>query len=299
MLSNHGLNHHTQARSLLIALGLNLGFAIAELLTGFFANSLTLIAGALHDAGDAVALGLSYLGLRISILPPNHRRTFGYRKLRILITFVNALALGLFTLLVIRAAILRLITPEPVKSRIMITMAVIGFAVNAIAVLILKQHRHSLNIRAAMWHLLDDLLGFVAVLIGGIAIRLTGWTVIDPALSIAVAGLVIYGVWRVFREATSILIDSTPKDLNFAEVQNFILGFSPIIKNIHDLHIWTLGEDERALIAHLVVKDNALSSFHPLLSQLNCALKERFGINHITLELECEQCKSKDDVCIN
>ncbi|MEO0019921.1 MAG: cation diffusion facilitator family transporter [candidate division WOR-3 bacterium] len=299
MEANHRHSHQVQARSLILALALNLSFAVAEIITGLLANSLVLLAGAVHDFGDAVGLGLSYVGLRLSVLPPNRRRTFGYRKVRILITFVNALALGVFTVLIIRAAIVRIFSPEPVKSPVMILMAVVAFFVNGTAVLILKKHRHSLNIRAAMWHLIDDLLGFVAVLVGGVVIRLTGWSIVDPILSIAVACLVIFGVWRIFREATSILIDATPRDLNFDQVQRFIKDFSPLIENVHDLHIWTLGEEERALMAHLVVKDNSLSSFHPLLSKLNCALKERFAINHITLELECEQCKSKDDVCIN
>jgi cobalt-zinc-cadmium efflux system protein len=296
-----GHNHSpgVQGRSLILAISLNLGFAIAEMVTGFFANSLVLIAGAVHDTGDAVALGISYLGLRLSLLPPSRRRTFGYRKVRILISFVNALGLAVVTVLVLRAAVARIIAPGPVKSPVMILMAVIGIGVNGAAVLILNRHRHSLNIRAAMWHLLDDLLGFGAVLIGGLAIRFTGWLVIDPLLSIAVGGLVLYGAWRVFREASGILIDSTPQDLDFETVRGFIRGFSPLIQDIHDLHIWTMGEDERALMAHLVVKDGALSSFQPLLSSLNRALSERFNITHITLELECGECKSKENVCLN
>uniref|UniRef100_A0A7C1NAW1 Cation transporter n=1 Tax=candidate division WOR-3 bacterium TaxID=2052148 RepID=A0A7C1NAW1_UNCW3 len=288
-----------QGRSLLLSILLNLGFALLELFAGLFANSLVLVAGALHDAGDAVALVLSWLGLRLSLLPPNRRRTFGYRKVRILVAFVNALALAVFTVLVVRAAIGRIVTPEPVKSPVLILAALVGIGVNGAAVLILRQERHSLNIRAAMWHLLDDLLGFVAVLLGGIVIRLTGWTVIDPVLSIAVGIMVLYGTWRVFREATSILIDSTPRDLNYEEVRRFITSFSPAIRDLHDLHIWTLGEGERALMAHLVVADGTVSSFQSLLAQLDCALRDRFNIQHITFELECDACKSGAGVCLN
>ncbi|MGQ9707492.1 MAG: cation diffusion facilitator family transporter [bacterium] len=297
-MAGHNHNGSFQGRSLISAIGLNLVFAIAEMVAGLFANSLVLITGALHDAGDAAALGLSYLGLRLSLLPPSRRRTFGYRKVRILISFVNAIALTVFTVLLIRTAVLRIFAPEPVKSPVLILMALIGIGVNGAAVLILARHRHSLNIRAAMWHLLDDLLGFGAVLVGGIGIRLTGWLVIDPLLSIVVAGLVLYGAGRVFWQATEILIDLTPNDLRFDDVQHFILGFAPEIEAVHDLHLWTLGEGERALMAHLVVKDGMVSSFHPLLSRLGCGLKERFGINHITIELECGECKSKESVCL-
>ncbi len=286
-----------QRRSLIISTGLNLGFALTELLTGLWANSLVLIAGALHDAGDAVALMLSYLGLRLSLLPPNGQRTFGYRKIQVLIAFVNALALTVLTVLVIRTAFTRIFNPETVKSPVMIAMAILGIFVNGTAVLILNRHRHSLNIRAAMWHLLDDLLGSGAVLVSGIIIGITNWTVIDPLLSIAIALLVIYGTYRIFRQSVNILIDATPQDLNYDTVRNFILGFSPEIRAIHDLHIWTLGEKERALSAHLVVNDGMLSSFQPLLSELTCSLEKRFAITHITLELECDRCKSKDNIC--
>jgi cobalt-zinc-cadmium efflux system protein len=288
-----------QRHSLVLSILLNSGFALAELLAGVFANSLVLIAGALHDAGDAVALLLSYLGLRLSLLPPNRRRTFGYRKVRILIAFVNALALAVFTVLVMRAAVSRILNPELVKSPVLLVMALLGIGVNGIAVLLLRRDRHSLNIRAAMWHLLDDLLGFVAVLFGGVLIRMTGLMVIDPLLSIAVSLLVLYGTWRVFRQATSILIDSTPQDLNYDEVRHFIRNFSPLIQDVHDLHLWTLGEGERALMAHLVVQDGPVSSFQPLLAALNSGLRQKFDLSHITLELECSACKSGANVCIN
>ncbi|MGC8797853.1 MAG: cation diffusion facilitator family transporter [candidate division WOR-3 bacterium] len=288
-----------QRKSLQFSIFLNTGFALAELGAGLFANSIVLVAGALHDAGDAVALVLSYLGLKLSLLPPSRRRTFGYRKVRILIAFVNALALAVFTVLVVRVAISRILAPEPVKSPVLMVMALAGIAVNGAAVLVLSRDRYSLNIRAAMWHLLDDLLGFLVVLLGGLAIRLTGLVVIDPLLSIGVSLFVLYGVWRVFREAVSILIDSTPRDLNYDEVRRFILGSSPLIQEVHDLHIWTLGEGERALMAHLVVADGLVSSFQPLLARLSCDLKKRFDISHITLELECGGCKSGENVCLN
>lgn len=296
----HG-HHHSpdrQGRSLLVSIFLNLGFAVAELVFGLIANSLVLVADALHDAGDAVALGLSYFGLRLSQRRPNTRRTFGYRKVRILTAFINALALIGLTVLIVRAAILRILAPEPVQSPILIAMAVAGLVVNGAAVLLLRRDRHSLNIRAAMWHLLEDLFGWVAVLVGGVVIRFTGAYVIDPILSLAVSAFVLYGAWSVFRESTSILIDSTPKDLDFTEIRDFVLGFDPAIEGIHDLHIWTLGEGERALMAHLVVPDRELSSYYPMLARLECDLGGRFAIDHVTLELECDKCKSGSKVCL-
>ncbi|MEO0078622.1 MAG: cation diffusion facilitator family transporter [candidate division WOR-3 bacterium] len=294
-------NHHAhvrQGRSLLLSIALNLGFAGAELVFGLVANSLVLVADALHDASDAVALGLSYFGLRLSERAPNRRRTFGYRKVRILTAFLNAVILVGLTAFVLRAAVMRLLRPEPVRSPILIIMAVVGLGVNGLAVLLLRRDRASLNIRAAMWHLLEDFFGWGAVLVGGMIISLTGWYFIDPLLSIVISGFVLYGAYSVFRESASILIDSTPHDLSFDAVRTFVLGFDPVIKDIHDLHIWTLGEGERALMAHLVVTDGPVSSYHPLLSRLERALAENFTLNHVTLELECGECKSGDNVCL-
>jgi len=300
-MSGHHHDHDTTARqgsSLIMSICLNLGFAVAELIFGLIANSLALVADSIHDASDALALGISYFGLKLSERAPNQRRTFGYRKVRILIAFINALVLAGLTVFVVRAALFRVLHPEPVKSPILIVMAVAGLVVNGLAVLLLRRDRQSLNIRAAMWHLMEDFLGWIAVLVGGIIIKLTGWYVIDPILSLAVSVFVIYGAYSVFRESASILIDSTPHDVSFDTVRRFILDFDPQIAGVHDLHIWTLGEGERALMAHLVVKDAQVSSFHPMLSKLEGALTDKFDIAHVTLELECGECKSADNVCL-
>jgi cobalt-zinc-cadmium efflux system protein len=298
MSAHHDHGHARQGRSLVFSICLNLGFAVAELVFGLLANSLVLVADAIHDTGDAVALGLSYFGLRMSRRPPTRRRTFGYRKVRILTAFINALALIALTVFVVRAAILRILRPEPVHSSVLIALAIAGLVINGLAVLLLRRDRHSLNIRAAMWHLMEDFLGWIAVLAGGIVIRLTNWYVIDPILSIAISAFVLWGAWSVFRESASILIDSTPRDIDFDDVRGFITGFDPSVEGIHDLHIWALGEDERALMAHLVVPDRPLASFYPMLARLECALGEKYHIDHVTLELECGQCKSADHICL-
>ncbi len=297
----HHHDHHAagrQGRSLVVSIVLNLGFAIAELVFGLIANSLALVADAIHDAGDAVALGLSYAGLRLSQRRPNAKRTFGYKKVRILTAFMNALFLIGMTAFVVRAAILRIISPEPVRAPILIVMAIVGLVINGAAVLLLRRDKHSLNIRAAMWHMMEDFLGWIAVLVGGIIIHFTGWYIIDPVLSLLISAFVLYGAWSVFRESTSILIDSTPKDIDFDEVRQYILDCDPDVIGVHDLHIWTLGEGNRALMAHLKVPDRELSTFYPMLARLECDLEKKFHIDHVTLELECDKCKSGDNVCL-
>lgn len=286
-----------QKNSLILSITLNLAFALAELIAGLVANSLTLISDSLHDLSDSFALTLSYFGLRMAQLSPNQKRTFGYKKIRILTAFLNALILVILTIIVLRAAILRIIHPEAVRSSVLLGMAIIGIIINGTAIFLLRHDHASLSIRAAMLHLLEDFLGWIAVLVGGLIIHFTKWYIIDPILSIGISAFVIYGAYKILRESTSILIDSTPKDLNFAEIQKFVLNYNSRIIDLHDLHIWTLGEGERALMAHIVVNDNLISSYYPLLKDLECALIKNFQITHVTLELECDQCKSGENVC--
>jgi cobalt-zinc-cadmium efflux system protein len=296
MPHDHG-HDHGQKSSLLLSIGLNFGFAIVEFFAGLFANSLALLSDSVHDLADAAALGLSYFGVRLSEQHATERRTFGYKKVRILTAFINALVLIGLTVFIIRAAIVRMLHPESVKAPVMVYLAIAGIVINGLAVLVLRRHRGSLNIRAAMWHLLEDFLGWIAVMVGGIVINFTHWYIIDPILSILLGVFVIYGAYTVFREAFRILIDSTPHDISFAEVTTFIKAFDPSIRDLHDLHIWTIGEGERALMCHVVVQDAAVSSFYPLLSRLECALHDKFEITHVTAELECENCKSGENVC--
>jgi cobalt-zinc-cadmium efflux system protein len=296
-LHSHSHNLNRQKRSLILSIILNLIFAIGELIAGLFANSLTLISGSLHDLSDSFALTLSYFGLRVAQLSPNRRRTFGYKKIRILTAFLNAFVLAVFTVIVLRAVVLRIIHPEQVKSSVLWVIAIIGIIVNGTAVFQLYRDRASISIRTAMLHLVDDFLGWIAILAGGLIIQFTKWYVIDPILSIGVSAFVIYGAYKILRESASILIDSTPRDISFEAVRKFVLDFDKRVIDLHDLHIWTIGEGERALMAHIVVNDNPISSYHQLLSNLECALIQNFQITHVTLELECDKCKSGENVC--
>jgi cobalt-zinc-cadmium efflux system protein len=293
----HSHNLNRQKRSLILSIILNLTFAIGELIAGLFANSLTLISGSLHDFSDSFSLTLSYFGLRMAQLNPTQRRTFGYKKIRILTAFLNAFVLAVLTVIVLRAAILRIIHPENVRSSVLWAIAIVGIVVNGAAVFQLYRDRASISIRTAMLHLLDDFLGWIAILVGGLIIQFTKWYVIDPILSIVISAFVIYGAYKILRESASILIDSTPKDIGFEAVRKFVLDFDKRVIDLHDLHIWTIGEGERALMAHIVVNDNPISSYHQLLSNLECALIQTFQITHVTLELECDKCKSGENIC--
>jgi cobalt-zinc-cadmium efflux system protein len=286
-----------QKASLILSIALNLAFSVGEFIAGLFANSLTLISDSIHDLSDSFALTLSYFGLRMAQLSPSQKRTFGYKKLRILTAFLNAVILAVLTVIVLRAAVLRIFHPENVRSSVLLGMGVLGIIVNGTAVFLLRRDHASLSIRAVMLHLLEDFLGWIAIFVGGLIMRFTNWYIVDPILSIGISIFVIYGAYKILRESASILIDSTPKDLSFEAVRRFILNFDKKVADLHDLHIWTIGEGERALMAHIVVNDNPISSYHQLLSNLECGLKQEFQITHVTLELECAQCKSGENIC--
>lgn len=297
--TNLELVSERQKRSLILSIILNLSFALGELAAGLFANSLTLISSSLHDFSDSGALTIAYFGLVMAQKRPTQKKTFGYKKIRILIAFLNAFVLAILMVIILRAAILRIIYPEEVRSSVLWLVALIGIMVNGIAVFYLRRDRSSISIRIAMLHLLDDFLGWIVILIGGLIMQFGGIHLrrIDPILSIGISLYVIYGTYKIFRESASILIDSTPKDINFEVVRRFVLNFDKDVIDLHDLHIWTIGEGERALMAHIVVSDNLISSYHQLLSKLECALKQEFQITHVTLELECDRCKSGEKVC--
>ena len=296
-MHNHPVSINRQKTSLILSIGLNLAFSAGEFVAGLFANSLTLISDSLHDLSDSFALTLSYFGLRMAQLSPTKKRTFGYKKLRILTAFLNSFILAVLTVIVLRAAVLRILNPQDVRSSVLLGMAILGLIVNGTAVFFLRRDRTSLSMRAVMWHLLEDFLGWIAILVGGLIIHFTKWYIVDPILSIGISIFVIYGAYKILRESTSILIDSTPKDLSFEKIRNFILNFNRKVEDLHDLHIWTIGEGERALMAHIVVNDDTISSYHQLLTDLECGLKQEFQITHVTLELECDKCKSGENIC--
>lgn len=296
-MHNHPVSINRQKTSLILSIGLNLAFSAGEFVAGLFANSLTLISDSLHDLSDSFALTLSYFGLRMAQLSPTKKRTFGYKKLRILTAFLNSFILAVLTVIVLRAAVLRILNPQDVRSSVLLGMAILGLVVNGTAVFFLRRDRTSLSMRAVMWHLLEDFLGWIAILVGGLIIHFTKWYIVDPILSIGISIFVIYGAYKILRESTSILIDSTPKDLSFEKIRNFILNFNRKVEDLHDLHIWTIGEGERALMAHIVVNDDTISSYHQLLTDLECGLKQEFQITHVTLELECDKCKSGENIC--
>lgn len=284
---DHNHQHHVDAsrRSLVISFCITLGFMIVEAVGGWLTNSLALLSDAGHMFTDAGALGLSLLALRIGRKPPTVTKTFGYHRFEILAALFNGLALWGMVGIILHEAYGRLQTPQEIVAPGMIAIAAIGLAVNLVSVSLLHSHKDAnLNIRGAFLHVLADSLGSFGALIAGIVIWKTGWTVIDPLVSLGICLLILWSSWRLVREAVHILLLGVPTHLDYYVIEKEILRHKGVCC-LYDLHIWTIRAGESALSAHVIVEDG-YSRRKELLRSIVTTLSDKFHIGHATLQIE-------------
>jgi cobalt-zinc-cadmium efflux system protein len=265
------------------ALGLTLVFAVVEVAAGFMANSLALISDAGHMVTDAAALGLALLAQLIARRPPSARHSFGFVRAEALAAFVNALAMLAVVGWIVFEALGRFTTPEPVKGATVIVVAAVGLAINLVVAWVLSRDQKSLNTRAALVHVMGDLLGSVAAIVAGIVIMLTGWMQIDPLLSMLVAVLILKSTFGVLRDSYHFLMEAVPHHIDYIQV-GADLEQVPGVLSVHDLHVWDMSPGEPALIGHLEIHD--LSQWPQVLETVKAMLLERHGIDHVTLQPE-------------
>jgi len=281
---------------LLWALSLGLLVFAAELLTGLFVGSLALLADSAHVFLDVAALGLAYLGARLSRRPPTARYTYGLRRVEVLTAAVNGLALLLLLGFVGKEALGRLSMPRAVHAEPMLGVAVAGLLANLFMAGLLRHHEEEdLNMRAAFLHVLGDALGSLAALAAGFVILLTGWSMADPLASLAIVTVVGIGAVRLLRRAFRILAEGVPEGLDAQHIAQLILAV-PAVKDVHDLHLWSIGPGFPALSAHVVVEAESMDEADALAAQLRRLLREEFGLAHVTLQLERSLC---DAPCCN
>jgi len=283
---NNGHNHtHGLARnSLRLAFFLTLIILIAELVGGFLANSLALLSDAGHVVTDIFALGLAWFATIQAEKPANARKTFGYHRVGILAAMVNAVTLIVIAFAILLEAIQRFQHPEPVQPLIMFLAAGIGIVLNLYIGFGLMQEANNLNVRAAMLHVFGDVGASVGVIVAGIIILLTGWTFVDPLLSVGIAVLIAVGAWRILRETTDILMEAVPRGLS---MQNLVKDMRSVegVQDVHDLHVWTLTSGILAMSCHIVAEDGD-SSRMELLTRVNTVAREGFHIDHTTIQIE-------------
>jgi cobalt-zinc-cadmium efflux system protein len=281
-------DHHRAAgrRGLKIVLALVGTFMVVEFVGGWLANSLALMADAAHMLTDVVAIALALLALYFARRPAPPEKTYGYLRLEILAALLNGVILILISLGVLWEAYRRLRVPAEVETGIMLAVASAGLVVNVTAAAVLHRSAgHSLNVRGAYIHILGDLLGTLGVLTAALVIRTTGWLAADPITSIVVACLILISAYKLVRESVDILLQSVPAHLDLHEIRAALADI-PGLDGIHDLHVWTVTSGYYAMSGHAVIDDPA--RHQPVLEQVHRLMRSRFGIRHVTFQLEHE-----------
>jgi cobalt-zinc-cadmium efflux system protein len=283
---SHGPSAYRGAdrRALLIAAILTGGFMVAEAVGGVVTGSLALIADAGHMLSDSFSLFLALAAVTIAARPATAKRTYGYNRAEILAALVNGLLLILVSLWVVYEAIRRLDEPVEVLGGGMLIIAVIGLLVNVAAFWVLyKGGGESLNVKAALRHVLADLAGSVGVIIAAIVILITGWEPVDALVSILISVLIAASAWSILRESVDVLLEAAPSDIDTEEV-GYAMAATPGVEQVHDLHVWQITSGFPTLSAHVLVGPD--SDCHAIRRALEGLLDERFKIEHTTLQVD-------------
>jgi cobalt-zinc-cadmium efflux system protein len=271
---------------LLTVLVLTAVYMLAEALGGWWTGSLALMADAGHMLTDVAALALALMAVWFGARPATPHKTFGYYRLEILAAFINGVALVVVSLFIFYESYERWAEPPAVRSELMIAIATGGLLVNlACAWLLHGEHEDDLNVHGAWLHVLGDALGSVGAIVAGVLMSVYGWYKADPLFSALIGILIIWSSWKLIREATNVLLEGTPAHINLAAVEDVILETEGV-EDVHDLHVWTITSGREALSAH-VIHARAISQ-PALLKELRAKLHERFGVDHLTIQMETE-----------
>lgn len=281
--THHHLGHAGSNSGLLIALVLTLSFAVVEVVAGWWSGSLALMSDAAHMATDASSLGLAAAAAWLARRPPSLAHSYGLVRAEILAALINSVAMLVLIGFIVYEAIQRLSTPQPIMGGTVVAVAIVGLIINLVVAWTLHRGEQTLNSRAALLHVMGDALGSVAAITAGVVIIATGWTPIDPLLSMFVALLISISAIRLLREAVHVLMEGVPLNIKLDSVGHD-LAVLPGVKRVHDLHVWTLSSGTLALSAHLEVHD--LSEWPALLACARQTLDTRHGIRHVTLQPE-------------
>ena len=281
----HGtlVDRSNQRRKMGWILGITAVFMVVEVVGGLLSNSLALLADAGHMFTDVGALGLSLVAMRLAQRPPNPRNTYGYVRLEILAALVNGAALLLIALVILKEAWDRFRTPPEVDGPLLLAVAFTGLVVNVTGAALLHRHAgENLNVRGAYLHILGDLLGSVGAITAGLLVVTMGWMMADPMISVVIASLILFGAWRLVREAADVLLEAAPRGLDVEALVVELRGI-PGLEELHDIHVWTLTSGFVAMSGHGVIDD--LTMHRSVLDEINRRLNDH-GIKHVTFQLE-------------
>lgn len=304
---HHDHGHHGHAhvsggasggeKRLLLSIVLNLLITAAEVVGGLLSGSLALLSDALHNASDTASLGVSYAARRIARREANAEKTFGYRRAEVVGAFFNLVTLVIVALYLIVEAAERFLDPQPIDGGIMLVVALIGLAANVVtAVLLFRDSKDSLNIRSAFIHILSDAFSSVGVVIGSVLILWYDVYLVDPIITLAISVYILFHAYALLRQTINILMEGAPHGMDLDEVLHEMQAADRVL-DVHHLHVWQLGEGQTALEAHVVINEEDLHQMEAIKRRLKALLRERFHIEHSTLELEFVPCSPDAHPC--
>ena len=281
-------HHHAVPQSLntafAIAITLTLGYTCAEVIYAFAANSMSLLADAVHNMGDVLGLVLAWVANWLLSFPARKRYSYGFKRTTIIAALANAAILIATSALIAYESIYKLLHLSEINENVVIALGLVGILVNGGSSLLFMRGAHDdINIKGAFLHLLADALILVGVVVGAIIIKYTGLVWIDPVLGLVIVGIVLWGTWGLLRDSISLILDAIPHYIDHVGVKQYLAQLSGV-NAVHDLHIWGLSTKEVALTAHLVMPENGLSDADH--KKINEHLREKFRINHVTIQVE-------------
>ncbi len=279
---------------------------IGQLIGSFWTGSLALLSDSAHVFMDVFALGLSYLALRLSALPPNDRHTYGYHRLEVLAALVNGISLAAIALGIWWESYQRLLDPPSIRSVEMLVIAVAGLVVNLLVAFVLGGHAHSeeahthlehdLNLQSAFLHVVGDAASSVGVILAAVIIWQTGWKLADPLASVLIGGMILSSAYRVTRKALHILVEGVPEGLSTQDIQQSLRQV-PEVRDVHDLHVWSICSGHVALSAHVILQNDPPQNPDHILNEINGNMRREFGIEHTTIQFEEALCESEGQPC--
>jgi len=276
---------------LALSLGLTVVFVVVEIVAGVLANSLALLTDAVHNLTDVLALGLSWFALWKQTRPSGAANTYGHHRIGILVALINSTTLVVVSLGVLYEAYRRLSSPQDVHAPTLIVVGLLAVVVNLVTALLIRRREETdLNLRAAFLHLIGDVASTTATFLAGVVIYFTGANWLDPLTSALIGVLILVGAWRILRQAVEILLESAPRDLDLSTMVEDMLEIDGVL-NVHDLHVWSITTDLRAMSAHVLTDDVPISVGSRIRDDIVRLLSNRYKIAHAALQLECPGCE--------
>lgn len=287
-------------RRFIISLVLTGFILIAEVIGGYWTGSLALLSDAAHVFMDIFALSISYFALRLSALPTDERHTYGYHRFEVFASLINGITLAMVSIGIFWVAYQRIYEPEQIKGLELLLIALLGLIVNLIVALVLSSHHDEetkdANVQSALYHVLGDAASSVGVIGAAFIIWQTGWILADPLVSILIGLIIATSSWKVIKSSAHIMMEGTPICFSLRDIEENMIR-SPRVAEVHDLHIWNICSHHALLTAHVVIADQSLVTAYEVMDELKRGLRDDFGIEHTTLQMEYKCCE-RDSICI-